>query len=172
MITVGTATGCFPASHCRKASICTWVNNHKRQTAQLHRADPCTVFETSNTYERWAIERWFASGHSNDPLSNKPLDSKQMGPNRPLRALIAAWAERRGIELRAPPRTRPVDVSFEHVVLHASCCMARFLAWLEHAEGAHSPVVRGLCQMARHQVPCRATCAPLGQPQARLRRPD
>jgi hypothetical protein len=55
--------------------------------------DPVIVVETGTTYERAAIERWFAR-HNTDPLSNVCLTSKATIPNNALRGRIEEWAAR------------------------------------------------------------------------------
>lgn len=43
------------------------------------------------TYERSAIENWFALGHQKDPLTNAPLANKNLTPNHTLKSLIEEW---------------------------------------------------------------------------------
>jgi len=46
-----------------------------------------------HTYDRVAIERWFAS-HARSPLTGLTLSSKELKPNTALKEQIAAFAER------------------------------------------------------------------------------
>ena len=50
--------------------------------------DP-VMTDDGETYERAAIEAWFAAGHRTSPRSNVLLSSTQLRPNRALRRLIA-----------------------------------------------------------------------------------
>ncbi|KAJ1383091.1 Zinc finger, RING/FYVE/PHD-type [Sesbania bispinosa] len=55
--------------------------------------------ETSSgkTYERSAIERWFAEGKDHCPLTMLPLDTSVLRPNKTLRQSIQEWKERNTI---------------------------------------------------------------------------
>ncbi|TKY74058.1 U-box domain-containing protein 43 [Spatholobus suberectus] len=52
--------------------------------------------ETSSgkTYERSAIEKWFAEGNTLCPLTRLPLDTKVLRPNKTLRQSIQEWKDR------------------------------------------------------------------------------
>ena len=47
--------------------------------------EPCIVAETGTTYERSAIEEWFARGHRRDPVTNVELSSTKLIPNYALK---------------------------------------------------------------------------------------
>lgn len=49
--------------------------------------DP-VVSVDGHTYERWAIENWFESGHNTSPLTNLPLKSLDLIPNLALRPKV------------------------------------------------------------------------------------
>ncbi|XP_019415331.1 PREDICTED: U-box domain-containing protein 44-like [Lupinus angustifolius] len=55
--------------------------------------------ETSSgkTFERSAIERWFAEGNSHCPLTMLPLDTSILRPNKTLRQSIEEWKDRNTI---------------------------------------------------------------------------
>lgn len=55
--------------------------------------------ETSSgmTFERSAIEKWFAEGNNHCPLTMLPLDTSILRPNKTLRQLIQEWKERNTI---------------------------------------------------------------------------
>ena len=43
------------------------------------------------TYERSAIERWFAAGQRSSPMTNAPLTSSALHPNHALRSATAQF---------------------------------------------------------------------------------
>eukprot|EP00747_Dinoflagellata_sp_TGD_P055878 gnl/TRDRNA2_/TRDRNA2_149780_c0_seq1.p2 gnl/TRDRNA2_/TRDRNA2_149780_c0~~gnl/TRDRNA2_/TRDRNA2_149780_c0_seq1.p2 ORF type:complete len:125 (+),score=16.77 gnl/TRDRNA2_/TRDRNA2_149780_c0_seq1:412-786(+) len=45
-----------------------------------------------HTYERAAIEDWFARGHSTSPLTNVPLRHKELTPNHAVRGAVENFA--------------------------------------------------------------------------------
>ena len=53
--------------------------------------DPVMVVESGNSYERRAIEKWFAEGRKTDPLSNMSLETMAVVPNHALRRLINSF---------------------------------------------------------------------------------
>lgn len=55
--------------------------------------------ETSSgkTFERSAIERWFAEGNTHCPLTMLPLDTSILRPNKTLRQSIQEWKDRNTI---------------------------------------------------------------------------
>ncbi|CAH0368980.1 unnamed protein product [Pelagomonas calceolata] len=58
-------------------------------------SDPCMAAD-GHTYERCAIDQWFATGARTSPTTNEPLASLQLIPNHALRAMIVEELERRG----------------------------------------------------------------------------
>ncbi len=61
------------------------------------------------TYERAAIEAWFAAGHNTSPLTRAPMTSRSLVPNIALRTLIQEATTR--VTTPAPPAADPVDVN-------------------------------------------------------------
>eukprot|EP00899_Mesostigma_viride_P007655 jgi/Mesvir1/16891/Mv15768-RA.3 len=55
--------------------------------------DPVMLVETGQTYERAAIEQWFARGNNTDPLTNKRVADKKVVPLSALRSLVEEWVE-------------------------------------------------------------------------------
>lgn len=55
--------------------------------------------ETSSgkTFERAAIEKWFAEGHNSCPLTQISLDTSFLRPNKPLQKLIEEWRDRNNL---------------------------------------------------------------------------
>jgi hypothetical protein len=49
------------------------------------------------TYERRAIEAWFAQGHNTSPSTGLPLTSTSVAPNHALRNAIQNWRRRRNV---------------------------------------------------------------------------
>lgn len=49
---------------------------------------------TGKTFERSAIEKWFAEGNNNCPLTMLPLNTSILRPNKTLRQSIQEWKER------------------------------------------------------------------------------
>ena len=58
--------------------------------------DPVLLMEDGHTYERVALEQWFATGARTSPTTNAQLDSITLVPNLTVKRLIAAELERRG----------------------------------------------------------------------------
>jgi hypothetical protein len=56
-------------------------------------ADPVFTFTDGETYERAAIEDWFARGNRTAPLSNEALDDTTLVPNKALKRAITTWRE-------------------------------------------------------------------------------
>ena len=50
-----------------------------------------------HTYERIAIERWFATGKTSSPNTGAPLESTCIIPNHSMRGMIREWQEAHGI---------------------------------------------------------------------------
>jgi hypothetical protein len=48
------------------------------------------------TYERAAIEEWFALGKTTSPMSGDEIDSSVIFPNKDMWRRIAAWKEEEG----------------------------------------------------------------------------
>ncbi|GLJ23535.1 hypothetical protein SUGI_0445920 [Cryptomeria japonica] len=46
------------------------------------------------TYEKEAIEAWFASGHDTSPVTNVKVDNKKLIPNHSLKSAIRQWQEK------------------------------------------------------------------------------
>ncbi|GLJ56103.1 hypothetical protein SUGI_1204440 [Cryptomeria japonica] len=55
--------------------------------------DPVEI-SSGQTFERSAIEKWFAEGHTTCPLTNQMLTSKELRPNIILRRSIQEWKDR------------------------------------------------------------------------------
>ena len=51
------------------------------------------VAEDGHTYERSAIERWFATGKTSSPKTGEPLEATAVFPNHSLRSMIRDWEE-------------------------------------------------------------------------------
>jgi hypothetical protein len=60
--------------------------------------DP-VVATDGHTYERAAVERWFADGRATSPVTNARLRSLTLVPNHALKSARAAWED--GVLLRA-----------------------------------------------------------------------
>jgi hypothetical protein len=54
------------------------------------------VCADGHTYDRDAILRWFGTGSTRSPMTNRPLSHTRVVPNHALRHAIAAWREGRG----------------------------------------------------------------------------
>ena len=61
------------------------------QTAMV---DPVTAMD-GHTYERAAIERWFANGRATSPVTNARLSSLMLVPNHALKSARAAFEDAR-----------------------------------------------------------------------------
>ena len=57
--------------------------------------EPYLCVGDSHTYERVAIEQWFATGARTSPTTNERLDNLTLVPNHAMRRLILALLERR-----------------------------------------------------------------------------
>ena len=57
--------------------------------------EPYLCVGDSHTYERVAIEQWFATGARTSPTTNERLDNLTLVPNHAMRRLITALLERR-----------------------------------------------------------------------------
>eukprot|EP00899_Mesostigma_viride_P007658 jgi/Mesvir1/16894/Mv15771-RA.2 len=55
--------------------------------------DPVILVETGQTYERDAIEQWFARGNNTDPLTNARVIDTKLVPVFALRCAVAQWVE-------------------------------------------------------------------------------
>ena len=62
---------------------------------QTAMADPVLAMD-GHTYERAAIERWFANGRATSPVTNARLASTMLVPNHALKSARAAFEEVRG----------------------------------------------------------------------------
>ena len=58
--------------------------------------DPVLCVEDGHTYERVAIEQWFATGARTSPSTSAQLESTALAPNHMARKLIAALLEQHG----------------------------------------------------------------------------
>ena len=58
--------------------------------------DPVLLMEDGHTYERVAIEQWFATGARTSPSTSAQLESTALAPNHMARKLIAALLEQYG----------------------------------------------------------------------------
>jgi hypothetical protein len=56
-------------------------------------ADPVITIADGETYERAAIEDWFARGNRTAPRSNEPLGDTTLVPNKTLKRAITTWRE-------------------------------------------------------------------------------
>jgi hypothetical protein len=61
-------------------------------------ADPVVAVD-GFSYERQAIESWFAHGHSTSPRTGLPLPSTKLATNHTLKVLISEW---RAKDVRLP----------------------------------------------------------------------
>ena len=61
---------------------------------QTAMADPVTAMD-GHTYERAAIERWFANGRATSPVTNARLSSLMLVPNHALKSARAAFEDAR-----------------------------------------------------------------------------
>lgn len=61
------------------------------------------VVADGHSYERRAIEAWFARGHRRSPRTNLPLPHPVLVPNHALRGLIAELVARGAASMRSPP---------------------------------------------------------------------
>ena len=61
------------------------------------------------TYERAAIEAWFAAGHATSPLTRAPMTSQSLVPNYALKALIEEVTAS-GTTLSAGPAVTPTTL--------------------------------------------------------------
>ena len=66
-----------------------------RKLIEKARLEPYLCVGDSHTYERVAIEQWFATGARTSPTTNERLDNLTLVPNHAMRRLIAALLERR-----------------------------------------------------------------------------
>ena len=73
------------------------------QTAMV---DPVTAMD-GHTYERAAIERWFANGRATSPVTNARLSSLMLVPNHALKSARAAFGGRP--RARPKPPTKPEE---------------------------------------------------------------
>ena len=55
--------------------------------------DPVLLMEDGHTYERVALEQWFATGARTSPSTSAQLDSLATAPNHTVKKLIAALLE-------------------------------------------------------------------------------
>ena len=55
--------------------------------------DPVLCVEDGHTYERVAVEQWFATGARTSPATSQHLESTALAPNHVVRKLIAALLE-------------------------------------------------------------------------------
>ena len=55
--------------------------------------DPVLLMEDGHTYERVALEQWFATGARTSPSTSAELDSLATAPNHTVKKLIAALLE-------------------------------------------------------------------------------
>ena len=62
--------------------------------------DPVFCVEDGHTYERVAIEEWFATGARTSPSTSEELESTALAPNHMARKLITALLEEHGGERR------------------------------------------------------------------------
>ena len=62
--------------------------------------DPVLCVEDGHTYERVAVEQWFATGARTSPATSAQLASTALAPNHMARKLIAALLEEHGGERR------------------------------------------------------------------------
>ncbi|MFQ6663631.1 hypothetical protein Gotur_031079 [Gossypium turneri] len=117
--------------------------------------DPVEI-STGQTFERSAIERWFADGHKDCPSTSIQLDSFVLQPNRTLRQTIEEWKYRNKMItiVSIKPKLQSND---EHEVLQSLCelqdlCKERELhcEWVTF-EG-YIPILTGLLSAKNREV--------------------
>ena len=67
-----------------------------------------------NTYDREAIERWFAQGRRTSPINNTRLDNTTLVPNYKLKSLIDRWRVSVGLAPAPTTATPGPDVPSEN----------------------------------------------------------
>ena len=78
---------------------------------QTAMADPVTAMD-GHTYERAAIERWFANGRATSPVTNARLSSLMLVPNHALKSARAAFEDARlGANVRERRRRTAVKLN-------------------------------------------------------------
>ena len=65
--------------------------------------DPCFTCD-GHTFERVAIQTWFAAGNATSPLTNLGLPSLGLVPNHALRGSIEEWLVERQTQVECMPR--------------------------------------------------------------------
>ncbi|TYI11535.1 hypothetical protein ES332_A09G214400v1 [Gossypium tomentosum] len=117
--------------------------------------DPVEI-SSGRTFERSAIERWFADGHKDCPSTSIQLDSLVLQPNRTLRQTIEEWKYRNKMItiVSIKPKLQSND---EHEVLQSLCelqdlCRERELhcEWVTF-EG-YIPILSGLLSAKNREV--------------------
>ncbi|KAB2014078.1 hypothetical protein ES319_D09G200900v1 [Gossypium barbadense] len=117
--------------------------------------DPVEI-SSGRTFERSAIERWFADGHKDCPSTSIQLDSLVLQPNRTLRQTIEEWKYRNKMItiVSIKPKLQSND---EHEVLQSLCelqdlCRERELhcEWVTF-EG-YIPILTGLLSAKNREV--------------------
>ena len=102
-------------------------------TMELMR-DPVSTAD-GHTYERAAIARWFADGHTTSPKTGAALEHKSIIPNIALRHVTEEWAERNNAQHLLVPtaedreadeaqrreRARSIQLHMQ-LLVHASGC--------------------------------------------------
>jgi hypothetical protein len=75
--------------------------------------DPVVLFESGHSFERRALEDWWANGHRMCPKTGTPLKSKVLlvAPNVQLKEAIHRWAEGGDAALRFRPLLRLLNTA-------------------------------------------------------------
>ncbi|KAK6926057.1 Armadillo [Dillenia turbinata] len=71
---------------------------------------------SGRTFERSAIEKWLAVGHSQCPLTMTPLDISSLRPNKSLKQSIEEWRERNIMILIASLKPKLLSDKVEEVI--------------------------------------------------------
>ncbi|MED6163003.1 hypothetical protein PIB30_075824 [Stylosanthes scabra] len=92
---------------------------------------------TGKTFERSAIERWFAQGNTQCPLTMLPVDTKILRPNKTLRQSIQEWKDRNTIitisTIKSQLQTNEDEEVLESLKKLQDLCLERevHLEWLK-----------------------------------------
>lgn len=108
------------------------------------------------TFEKRAIEKWFATGNRNCPLTLIPLDSLVLRPNKNLRQSIEEWKERNNMMTVATIRQKLESSDEEEVVRCLErlqvLCMEKeaHREWVMHEN--YVPVLAGLLRVKNGEI--------------------
>eukprot|EP00850_Spirogloea_muscicola_P000805 SM000003S11050 [mRNA] locus=s3:489668:494857:- [translate_table: standard] len=107
--------------------------------------DPVDI-ASGQTYERTAIEQWFAEGHTTDPTTNVKLPSLEIRSNEGLRRAIEEWRDRNTrirVQVQGPKLKSTSEADIESALLELyKLCEEKPLhqQWIR-AEGLIPPLV-------------------------------